>query len=162
MTEADTVRIGAADPADADAVAALAAAALREPFGAEAIERARTEAGAVLLVARVASGGVAGFVAGQRVLDELHVFSLAVAPAWRRRGVASALLGAAVGDPPARTVLLEVRASNEGARRFYRALGFDEVGCRRGYYTDGEDARLLTRSAAARAGCEPRSGGDAA
>ena len=42
-------------------------------------------------------------------------------------------------------VLLEVRAGNPAARGFYRAQGFREVGRRPAYYTDGEDAVLLSR-----------------
>jgi ribosomal protein S18 acetylase RimI-like enzyme len=42
----------------------------------------------------------------------------------------------------AQRVQLGVRASNEGARRFYGALGFDEVGVRPRYDTDAEDAVL--------------------
>jgi ribosomal protein S18 acetylase RimI-like enzyme len=48
----------------------------------------------------------------------------------------------------AEVVHLEVRASNEAARRFYGELGFDEVGARPRYYPDGEDAVLLSLGSA--------------
>jgi ribosomal-protein-alanine N-acetyltransferase len=47
----------------------------------------------------------------------------------------------------AHTMLLEVRPTNQAARRLYLAYGFEQVGVRRGYYParDGrEDALLLT------------------
>lgn len=148
MTDRSAFRIHPALPDDAGVVADLVRSALREAWSEDTLPQTLAAPGAVAFVARGADGAVAGFIAGQRVLDELHVLWLAVAPAWRRRGVAGALLAAALGDPPARSVLLEVRASNEDARHFYRALGFDEVGRRRGYYPDGEDALLLTRGPA--------------
>jgi ribosomal-protein-alanine N-acetyltransferase len=40
-------------------------------------------------------------------------------------------------------VLLEVRASNEGARALYRGAGFTEDGLRRRYYSDPEEDAVL-------------------
>jgi ribosomal-protein-alanine N-acetyltransferase len=44
---------------------------------------------------------------------------------------------------------LEVKASNKGAQRLYAKLGFEEVGRRRRYYSDGSDAVLMRRQAGA-------------
>jgi len=84
-----------------------------------------------------------------RVVDELHINNLAVLPEWRRRGVATALLdhvlreGARLG---ARRAALEVRRSNEPARRLYERFGFSVEGVRRAYYTRPvEDAIVLWR-----------------
>jgi [ribosomal protein S18]-alanine N-acetyltransferase len=75
--------------------------------------------------------------------------NLAVAPAQRRRGIASALLErlfqvtAAHGE---RGYTLEVRVSNEGAIKLYERAGFRSRGIRRGYYTDNrEDALIMWR-----------------
>jgi ribosomal-protein-alanine acetyltransferase len=89
---------------------------------------------------------LAGFVNLWRVADEVEVLFVATAPAWRRRGVARALLGYALRsarDEGAARALLEVRRSNEAAIALYRALGFEVVGERRGYYDDGEDALIM-------------------
>lgn len=40
--------------------------------------------------------------------------------------------------------MLEVRASNHGAQQLYEQLGFARVGLRRRYYSNGEDAILMT------------------
>jgi ribosomal-protein-alanine N-acetyltransferase len=148
VTDAARVRIGAAVRGDLGGVAELAAATLREAWSEASFGEMLGVPGAVCLVARGRGGALAGFVVGQCVADELHVLSLAVAPGWRRRGVASALLAAAAGTPAIPLVLLEVRPSNVAARGFYRAIGFEEVGRRRSYYPDGEDALLLTLEAA--------------
>lgn len=140
--------IGPARREEIGAVARLASASLLEAWSECAFAAMLDAPEGVFRVARPASAaGVAGFLLAQRVLDELHVLSLAVAPAWRRRGVGTLLLAAALGEPPARSILLEVRPSNAVARQFYHALGFAEVGLRRGYYPDGEDALLFTRGA---------------
>jgi N6-L-threonylcarbamoyladenine synthase len=97
-------------------------------------------------VARDAEGHVIGWLEERLVASELYVLAVGVDPAWRRRGVATALVRECLAR--AAVVHLEVRASNAAARRLYAGLGFDEVGLRARYYADGDDAVLLTRAAA--------------
>ena len=78
----------------------------------------------------------AGFAMVRSVADEAELLLLAVDPAFRRRGVATALLRAVIADAAAAGVAdlhLEVRAGNE-AVTLYMAQGFTKVGERRGYY----------------------------
>jgi ribosomal-protein-alanine acetyltransferase len=93
---------------------------------------------------------LAGFLVVRNAADELEILNLAVAEDCRRRGVARMLLAEAMheGHPlGARSIWLEVRASNEGATRFYEAMGFRVAGRRPKYYRDpDEDALLLTRA----------------
>lgn len=81
--------------------------------------------------------------------EEAHLLNVCVRPSERNRGHGRALvrhmIDRAVGRK-ARTVFLEVRASNAVARRLYGTLGFREVGRRKNYYpADGgrEDAKVL-------------------
>ncbi len=79
----------------------------------------------------------------------LHINNIATDPAWRRRGYAARLLRAVLADAAARgcdRATLEVRPSNEPAKKLYERLGFRREGMRRGYYVDtAEDALLLGR-----------------
>ncbi|MCY3645415.1 MAG: ribosomal protein S18-alanine N-acetyltransferase [Chloroflexi bacterium] len=79
--------------------------------------------------------------------DDAHITSLAVAGEARRRGHGRRLVTALValaGTLGAEAATLEVRASNGAARALYRGCGFEEVGERRRYYPDGEDAVIMT------------------
>ena len=72
---------------------------------------------------------------------------MAVAPAFRRRGVADALLAGLIGVGRGRLAFLtlEARASNRPALRLYEKHGFRAVGRRKDYYDDPkEDAILMT------------------
>jgi ribosomal-protein-alanine N-acetyltransferase len=73
---------------------------------------------------------------------------VAVDPDRRRRGIASALIGALLDRVgPAAPVTLEVRRSNAGAIVLYERFGFRSAGVRRRYYADnGEDAVIMWRS----------------
>jgi ribosomal-protein-alanine N-acetyltransferase len=100
-------------------------------------------------IVRDSSQQVVGYCSFWRVLDELHINNLAVAPSQRGRGAGTALLhevlreGARLG---ARRATLEVRRSNEAARRLYERLGFSVAGVRQAYYTHPvEDALILWR-----------------
>ena len=88
-------------------------------------------------------GRVIGFLVSRAVAaEEVEILNLAVAPEYRRRGVARELLGALLksvrGD-----VFLEVREANQGARKFYQAIGFKEVARRRSYYEDPPDHGIV-------------------
>lgn len=78
--------------------------------------------------------------------DEAEILTLAVPPAWRRRGVARALLAAAVARAAAAgasRLFLEVGEANAPARALYAGFGFDAVGRRPRYCPDGTDALVL-------------------
>ena len=84
-----------------------------------------------------ARGAVAAYRIAMVGVDEMHLLNLTVAPPHQRRGHARALLDALQAEASTRVMAslwLEVRPSNERARRLYAARGFEEVGLRRAYY----------------------------
>jgi len=91
---------------------------------------------------------LAGYVIFEKVLDEGHITNLAVASEHRRKGVASQLVGKIVDMAKGlkmREIFLEVRRSNEAAKRLYSKFGFKEIGKRKGYYSKAnEDALVLS------------------
>jgi len=97
-------------------------------------------------------GRLAGYLFCVWQYLDLHVLKIATVPAFRRRGLARRLMGLAdshLRECGGETVTLEVRRSNTGARMLYSSLGYLEMGVRRGYYGDGEDAIVMTRIPAA-------------
>jgi ribosomal-protein-alanine N-acetyltransferase len=93
-------------------------------------------------------GELAGFLVGRRVATDIEILNLAVRSDGRRRGTGRALLLAALDwgkSFRAEKALLEVRASNFAALRFYERHNFQVAGRRSNYYTAPvEDALLLT------------------
>ena len=83
-----------------------------------------------------------------------HLNLLAVRPVWQRRGLGRRMLGwmeesARVAGISA--IHLEVRASNAAGRRFYRALGFQEMALLPRYYSGREAAIWMARDLRTRA-----------
>lgn len=80
---------------------------------------------------------LAGFVLSRVAAGEAEILTLAVAPEWRRRGIASSLLAPHLSGLAAIQVtrlFLEVGAENTAARALYANFGFAEVGERKAYY----------------------------
>jgi [ribosomal protein S18]-alanine N-acetyltransferase len=89
-----------------------------------------------------------GLILARAAAGEAEILTLAVAPAARRRGRGGILLGAALrtaGLRGAGEMFLEVAAGNASALALYAAAGFIEVGRRRRYYANGEDALVMRR-----------------
>jgi [ribosomal protein S18]-alanine N-acetyltransferase len=77
-----------------------------------------------------------------------HLMNVAVEPAERRQGIATALVERLFerADRPHEQYTLEVRPSNAPGIAMYERLGFTRSGFRRGYYQDNrEDAVIMER-----------------
>ena len=119
-------------PGDAERLAALHAASFAEAWDARAIRDLRAMPGAY------AFADENGFILARAAGGEAEILTLAVAPAARRRGLATALVLAAASHAQllaAQTLFLEVAAGNGAARALYERLGFAAAGLRKGYYT---------------------------
>ncbi|PWH12201.1 MAG: ribosomal-protein-alanine N-acetyltransferase [Anaerolineae bacterium] len=81
------------------------------------------------------------------VAGEGEIANVAVHPQFWRQGVGRALLQTALHQAALlglKRILLEVRASNQPAQHLYRSFGFIEDGRRPRYYSNGEDAILMS------------------
>ena len=87
-----------------------------------------------------------GMILARAIMDEAEILTLAVLPDARRQGLGRDLLCAAMrraAETDARTMFLEVAEANGAARRLYTSLGFTEVGRRKRYYANGDDALAM-------------------
>ena len=94
-------------------------------------------------------GRIIGYACFRVIDGEAHLANLAVDPAYRRKSVAKQLLDRIlqqVSDNNCGLILLEVRQSNEAARRFYEKAGFAELYRKPSYYKEpAEDAVVMMR-----------------
>jgi ribosomal-protein-alanine acetyltransferase len=102
----------------------------------------------VVLVAEQA-GKLCGFVSAKPVAGEWEIENVVVATEFLRQGIANQLMRALIEQAEkgaASRILLEVRESNQPARRLYEKHAFREVGRRHQYYNNPlEDAILYAR-----------------
>ena len=97
-------------------------------------------------------GELVGYAVIMMILDEAHLLNISVDPHRHGMGFGARLLRHAMAVARrlgARSLLLEVRPSNERALQLYRHFGFARIGRRKAYYPahEGrEDALVLTHS----------------
>ncbi len=94
---------------------------------------------------------VAGFAIMDFFDQHAHLSLLAVRPGYQRQGIGRTLIEWLEGS--ARTagifdIRLELRATNDSARRFYERLGYRETGVKSGYYCGREDALRMSHDLA--------------
>ena len=132
---------------DLDAVAMLESASFTNPWTREMLERelARSDVTRVYVL-RTPGRRVAAFCACWVIHDELHINTIAVDSAVRRRGLATRLMEHVLRDAArdgARRATLEVRRSNTAALALYQRLGFRVTAVRPRYYSQPEEDALI-------------------
>jgi len=144
-------RIRPAVPADAKALLAIERRTFTDPWTEASFHEALASAWTFGLVAE-SGRGLVGYLIGREVAGTGEVLNLAVAPEFRRRGIAGALLEAGLTAFRRRKVdevFLEVRESNRSAQALYLSRGFRAVGQRAAYYRNPKEDALVLRLALA-------------
>ena len=93
------------------------------------------------------NGKISGYAGIYLAPEEAELFSIACDPSEQRKGIASGLMDEIfhiLQIEGAKKLFLEVRSSNEAAKKLYRKYGFKEIGIRKEYYQKPtEDAVLM-------------------
>jgi ribosomal-protein-alanine acetyltransferase len=88
---------------------------------------------------------VAGFLVFRKTdVTELEVLNLAVDPSFRRRGIAGQMMQFMLAGHRGE-VFLEVRESNQTARKFYESIGFQEISRRKDYYKNPVESGIVMK-----------------
>jgi ribosomal-protein-alanine N-acetyltransferase len=144
----EEVRIRRMDAQDLARVMVIEQQSYSMPWTESTFRGLLRRADADLFVAETRARAIAGYAVSWAVLEQGELGNVAVAPEFRRRGVAHRLLDAVIersGQRGVRELFLEVRVSNTHARELYQTYGFREVGRRRSYYMEPVEDALVMR-----------------
>ncbi len=144
----DGVLVRAAVEADLAAIHAIECESFGDPWALEGFRDLLDHPRAKMEVAVNADGELMGYAVAWYVADESEIANIAVAPSARLKGVGALLLDRilrAAAEFGAQTVFLEVRESNEAARKLYEARGFEVAGKRTKYYRKPDEDALIMR-----------------
>lgn len=156
------MHVRAAKPEDISAMRALAA---ESPEAAQWTESAYEQIFSSATPRRhcvVAEQGLVGlgFIVARELGSEWEIENVVVAKSSRRRGVGSQLVReilALAKASSAENIFLEVRESNQAARRLYEVCGFQVTGRRSKYYSDPVEDAVLFRLTFPQGGKNPSS-----
>ena len=128
-------------------IAALEKTCFSDPWSENSIASELENPLSLWLVAEE-EGQLTGYVGSQTVLGETDMMHIAVAPDYRRQGIAMCLIHGlidALKEQGSHSLTLEVRSSNAPAKALYEALGFIQTGLRKNYYRNPREDALILR-----------------
>ena len=138
--------LGLMTVADVDDVYAIEQLCFKVPWSRESILREVTENACARYMTLRMDGRVIGYAGVWFVLDEGHITNIAVHPDYRGQGYGEMVTRAMIqlaADSGMNWMTLEVRRSNVVAQNLYHKLGFIDVGYRKRYYENSEDALVM-------------------
>ena len=142
------IKIVLMDGSHIEQIAALETRCFSDPWSARSIASELENRLSLWLVA-LDGDTVAGYIGSQTVLGQADMMNVAVAPEYRRQGIAQSLvmeLERRLREKDTYQLTLEVRVSNAPAIALYEKLGFQQVGKRPNYYSHPkEDAYILRK-----------------
>lgn len=132
-------------PEHLDDIQAIEDDSFSMPWTRRALEYQMNAQNCVFLAALGEQNEVLGYVGLMFVIDEGYISNVAVAPEYRRQGVADKLISALIEreKDALAFMTLEVRESNLPAISLYAKHGFIEVGKRKNYYDRPKENALL-------------------
>lgn len=93
--------------------------------------------------------GIIGFAGIRIILDEAHLMNIVVKKEKRGKKIGKLLLENLIKiskDVKAKSITLEVNMKNEVAINLYKKFEFNEVGIRKKYYNNVDDALIMTKA----------------
>ena len=149
QTQAREYRLVPMDETLVPRIAELERACFSRPWTEAMLAEELNNPLASFIVAVGDNGQVLGYAGLTVVAGEGYIDNIAVREEYRRQGIAQGMLDVFLRFAAAhqlRFLTLEVRASNDPAKRLYMKHGFSQEGRRRDYYDDPkEDAIIMTR-----------------
>lgn len=138
-----------ADKDDLHELSSLETEVFSEPWGEETIAnylKMSEKDKATYVLYDEADKKILAYVIVQTLYDEMEIMRFAVIPTRRREGLGKMLMNmliSAAKEHEVEKIILEVNSINYKAISLYKSLGFIEVGRRKDYYKQGEDALLM-------------------
>lgn len=132
--------------ADIDAVLVVENQSFSVPWSREAFEAEVCDNDLAYYLVLIIDNKIVGYGGLWIVLDEAHITNIAIRADFRGRGLGKILLDEMIGlskGKGASSMTLEVRVSNDPAKRLYESCGFRTAGVRRQYYSDNNEDALI-------------------
>ena len=132
---------------DIDAVHAIECLSITPAWTKQGFADGLANENAAFFVAEhLESSKILGYCGLYFAADEGEITNVAVHPEWRKQGIADQIIDAVIEGAKQRglgQIFLEVRASNEPAKRLYEKHGFQPQGVRKNFYRDPKEDAIV-------------------
>ena len=142
----DSIKIRHMEIGDIDAVSYVENQCFNIPWSKKSFEYEVRENDKALYLIAEYNGNVLGYVGLWKILDEGHITNIAVLEPFRKKGIATMMLGKLfelARKESINSFVLEVKKTNDVAIGLYERFGFEKCGLRKGYYKDTDDDALI-------------------
>ena len=132
--------------ADIPAISAIERASFSRPWTKDNFRESLGLPDALFIVAQDEAGKLLGYLGMYFSPDDMGIMNVAVTPSHRGRGIGDELLTYAMDRAYERRVsqvYLEVRISNDPAKRLYEKHGLKPLGIRKGLYEDPKEDGIV-------------------
>ena len=135
-----------ASPNDFDRIYEIEKRVFSNPWSKESIKNELDNDSKSLNLISKIDGQLMGYFFSHRISNEVHILNIAIDVPFQHRGNGKAFFNQIFKKYlEYANVFLEVKRTNLPAINLYHKFGFEEIDIRETYYSDGEDAVVMSR-----------------
>lgn len=142
----DNVEISLMNNTDFEAISPILSLEFDDFWSTTTLKEELENENSTYIVAKKADE-IVGFAGIWKSVDDVHITDIVVKKNYRKNGIGSLLLKELISLTKKlnyKELTLEVNAKNEIAKKLYLKYGFKELGIRKNYYKNTDDAIIMT------------------
>lgn len=142
----DNVEISLMNNTDFEAISPILSSEFDDFWSTNTLKEELENANSTYIVAKI-NQEIVGFAGIWKSVDDVHITDIVVKKNYRQKGIGSSLLQELISLTKKlnyKELTLEVNAKNDPAKKLYLKYGFKELGIRKNYYHNTDDAIIMT------------------
>lgn len=142
----DNVEISLMNNTDFEAISPILSSEFDDFWSTNTLKEELENANSTYIVAKI-NQEIVGFAGIWKSVDDVHITDIVVKKNYRQKGIGSSLLQELISLTKKlnyKELTLEVNAKNDPAKKLYFKYGFKELGIRKNYYHNTDDAIIMT------------------
>ena len=142
----DNVEISLMNNTDFEAISPILSSEFDDFWSTNTLKEELQNENSTYIVAKI-NQEIVGFAGIWKSVDDVHITDIVVKKNYRQKGIGSTLLQELISLTKKmnyKELTLEVNAKNDPAKKLYLKYGFKELGIRKNYYHNTEDAIIMT------------------
>lgn len=144
----DNIKISAMTPSDLDSISDILTCEFDDFWNYNLFKSELENKNSMYIVAKL-NNQIVGFAGIWFSVDDIHITNIVVKKNCRNQKIGSLMLNNLIELCENRTqksITLEVNSNNIPAQKLYQKFGFKNVGIRKKYYNNTEDAIIMTKT----------------